>query len=82
MNRLFITTYDKIRRSIDRREELELLERLCNEGRAHLIFIYGREELGKRGSSWRSSREAGSPLLRSTGREGDCSRRALGSGRG
>jgi len=32
---------------VDRREELELLEKLCSEGRAHLVLVYGRRRVGK-----------------------------------
>jgi len=32
---------------IDRREELELLEKLCSESRAHLVVVYGRRRVGK-----------------------------------
>jgi AAA+ ATPase superfamily predicted ATPase len=34
-------------RFVDRREELELLERLCSGDRAHLVVVYGRRRVGK-----------------------------------
>lgn len=32
---------------VDRREELEFLERLCSSGRAQLVVVYGRRRVGK-----------------------------------
>jgi AAA+ ATPase superfamily predicted ATPase len=34
-------------RFVDRREELELLDELCSEGRAQLVIVYGRRRVGK-----------------------------------
>jgi len=32
---------------VDRKEELSLLERLCGEGKPHLVLVYGRRRVGK-----------------------------------